>query len=57
MEFILKEIDYGIDRDWYNYVTCWRETQELEFKETLKIGKKELKTLTNKLKKVYKEFK
>ena len=22
MEFIFKEIEYGIDRDWYDYVTC-----------------------------------
>jgi hypothetical protein len=50
MEFILKEIKYGIDRDWYDFVTQWRETQELEFKETLKLGKKEIKILSKKLK-------
>ena len=53
MEFILKEIEYGIDRDWYDYVTCWRETQELEFKETLKQGKKEIKILSKKLRDYY----
>jgi hypothetical protein len=50
MEFIFKEIEYGIDRDWYDYVTCWRETQELEFKEILKQGKKEIKAVSKKLK-------
>tara|TARA_A100001391_G_scaffold117169_1_gene79399 strand:- start:2306 stop:2698 length:393 start_codon:yes stop_codon:yes gene_type:complete len=50
MDFILKEIEYGIDRDWYDYVTCWRYHEEQEYKEILKKGKKELKTLTNKLK-------
>ncbi len=50
IEFIFKEIEYGIDRDWYDYVTCWRETQELEFKEILKQGKKEIKAVSKKLK-------
>lgn len=50
MKFILKEIEYGIDRDWYDYVTCWRETQELELKEILKLSKKQIKILSKKLK-------
>tara|TARA_R100001463_G_scaffold123750_1_gene180557 strand:+ start:122 stop:505 length:384 start_codon:yes stop_codon:yes gene_type:complete len=50
MEFILKEIKYGIDRDWYDFVTQWRETRDLEFKEALKLGKKEIEILSKKLK-------
>jgi len=41
MNFILDEIYYGIERDWYDYVTNWRETQEIEYKENLKKAKKE----------------
>tara|TARA_A100001201_G_scaffold140258_1_gene133160 strand:- start:53 stop:436 length:384 start_codon:yes stop_codon:yes gene_type:complete len=50
MEFIFKEIEYGIDRDWYDYVTCWREHEEQEYKEILKTGKKEIKAVSKKLK-------
>tara|TARA_R100001082_G_C4365372_1_gene161618 strand:- start:2113 stop:2496 length:384 start_codon:yes stop_codon:yes gene_type:complete len=50
MEFIFKEIEYGIDRDWYDYVTCWREHEEQEYKEILKVGKKEIKAVSKKLK-------
>lgn len=42
MNFILEEIYYGIDRDWYNNVTNWNESIEnKECRETLKIAKKE----------------
>jgi hypothetical protein len=50
MEFILKEIDYGIDRDWYDFVTCWREHEEQEYKHILQKGKKEHKRIVSELK-------
>jgi len=50
MDFILKEIDYGIDRDWFDIVTCWRENEDQEYKHILQKGKKEHKSLVSKLK-------
>ena len=50
MDFILKEIDYGIDRDWFDIVTCWRENEDQEYKHILQKGKKEHKSLVTKLK-------
>ena len=42
MNFILEEIYYGINRDWYDYVTNWNSSIEnKEYRENLKKAKKE----------------
>lgn len=42
MNFILEEIYYGIDRDWYDYITNWNSSIEnKEYRENLKKAKKE----------------